>query len=445
MSKGQESLLVPFAMFGLIPLAWALMLRMRPHKALVATFICAHLFLPIFSYLIVGSTAYDRATAPGLAVLSGMLLRDRRRLADFSWRWIDVPMIVWCFCPLLTVISLGREGRELVGSIVKQSLRYGLPYFLGRVYLRDWAALKDLAVGMVAGALAYAPLCLWEIRMSPHLHADVYGYAQHSFVQTIRQIGYRPMVFMQHGLAVGMYMCMGALTAYWLWQSKSIQRIAGIPVPLIALGLIAVGVACQSYLAIVFLFGGIALLSLTLMMRNSAMVACLLIAPVLYIGARSANLWSAQELVEVAGNFGQDREGSIRSRVQSEDILIRYSLKKPWFGYDNPEMGADDQAAIWDAYWVINLNKFGLLGLSAWVLAQLLGPAVLLRRIPIPYWRHPLIAPGIVLCLVQIFSLCDNLFNAMHNPVFILLAGGVASLAVETTARLRPAEAPAPT
>ena len=58
----------------------------------------------------------------------------------------------------------------------------------------------------VLGGLIYVPLCLFEVRMSPQLHNMVYGFAQHSFGQTVRGGGWRPMVFMQHGLAVGLFM-----------------------------------------------------------------------------------------------------------------------------------------------------------------------------------------------------------------------------------------------
>ena len=38
--------------------------------------------------------------------------------------------------------------------------------------------------------------------ISPQLHFMTYGFYQHEFTQVVRMGGYRPMVFLQHGIAV---------------------------------------------------------------------------------------------------------------------------------------------------------------------------------------------------------------------------------------------------
>ena len=78
-----------------------------------------------------------------------------------------------------------------------------------------------------SAALIYAPLCLLELRLSPQLHRWVYGYHQHDFVQTMRDGGYRPMVFMEHGLMVSFWMAAAALTAFWLWHERTF-RVLGL-------------------------------------------------------------------------------------------------------------------------------------------------------------------------------------------------------------------------
>ena len=83
-------------------------------------------------------------------------------------------------------------------------MTWGAPYLLGRLYFSEPAALRDLALATVSAALAYVPFCLWEIRMSPQLHAIVYGLQPFGFGQAIRFGGYRPSVFMTHGLMLGM-------------------------------------------------------------------------------------------------------------------------------------------------------------------------------------------------------------------------------------------------
>ena len=68
------------------------------------------------------------------------------------------------------------------------------------------------------------PLCLYEIRMSPQLHYLVYGFYPSFFGMSVRFGGYRPTVFLQHGLAVGMWMTSASLVGVWLWYSRASRR-----------------------------------------------------------------------------------------------------------------------------------------------------------------------------------------------------------------------------
>jgi hypothetical protein len=125
---------------------------------------------------------------------------------SFRVHWIDAPVIIFC---LWGATSSILHGKGLVGcllAILENSILWGFPYVVGRVYFRDLESFRDLALGIVIGGLIYVPLCLIEIRVSPQLHIWIYGYHQHQFEQSIRFGGFRPTVFMQHGLAVAMWM-----------------------------------------------------------------------------------------------------------------------------------------------------------------------------------------------------------------------------------------------
>ena len=76
---------------------------------------------------------------------------------------------------------------------------------------------SDAAEGFVlmsgiAAGLAYSLPMLIESRLSPQMNVWVYGFFQHDFFQTIRQGGYRPVVFLPHGLWVAFFalMCLVA-------------------------------------------------------------------------------------------------------------------------------------------------------------------------------------------------------------------------------------------
>src|SRR5207253_8876206 len=91
--------------------------------------------------------------------------------------------------------------------------------------------LRRLAIGIFAGGMVYVPLCLLEMRIAPTLHLRVYGYhARVDFSQTMRYGGYRPTVFLEHGLWVGMWMMAATLLGIVLWRTKVIKKLWNYPI-----------------------------------------------------------------------------------------------------------------------------------------------------------------------------------------------------------------------
>ena len=102
-----------------------------------------------------------------------------------------------------------------------------LPFVLGRRYLATPEAQVTLLKALVAAGLVYSLLILIEVRLSPQLNKWVYGYYSHSFAQHIRAGGFRPMVFVQHGLRVGIFMSACVLAAAVLWRVAQAAQAAG--------------------------------------------------------------------------------------------------------------------------------------------------------------------------------------------------------------------------
>jgi hypothetical protein len=80
----------------------------------------------------------------------------------------------------------------------------------------------------VVGGVVYAFLALVEIRFSPQLHNWIYGYHQMDFSMAMRFGGYRPMIFMQTGLAVGMFMLAATIAAIVLHRTGRVKRAHGV-------------------------------------------------------------------------------------------------------------------------------------------------------------------------------------------------------------------------
>ena len=49
------------------------------------------------------------------------------------------------------------------------------------------------------------------------LGREIYGFNQHMFAQAVRESGYRPVVFMQHGLMVALFLVSGSIIGVWFW------------------------------------------------------------------------------------------------------------------------------------------------------------------------------------------------------------------------------------
>ena len=78
-----------------------------------------------------------------------------------------------------------------------------VPFLLGMRVLGTVEAQAEFLRVLVVAACAYALLALFEVRMSPQLSNWVYGFFPHSFAQHIRSGGFRPVVFLPHGLWLG--------------------------------------------------------------------------------------------------------------------------------------------------------------------------------------------------------------------------------------------------
>src|SRR3712207_282037 len=189
------------AMFGWIPLVLYFFMRFPPQRALIISFIGAWLFLPLAEFPLPGLPDYTKMSATCYGILLATLLFDPKIITAFVPGWVDIPMIIWCLCPFASSVTNGLGPYDGATAVLAQIVTWGIPYFLGRVYLNDLAGLRQLGIGIFIGGLVYVPFCLFELRMSPNLHRWIYGFTPNvDFSQAIRYGGYRPTVFMSHGL-----------------------------------------------------------------------------------------------------------------------------------------------------------------------------------------------------------------------------------------------------
>lgn len=258
---------------------------------------------------------------------------------------------------------------DAIAQIGKDFLIIGIPFFLGRAIFSSAQAGRDLLSVLAAGGLIYSILCLVEIRLSPQLHNWIYGFHQHSFLQTIRFGGYRPTVFMDHGLAVAMFMLVTALAATGLFRAN--KPVFNVPSGWAALWLTGIFIICKSMGATIYLIAAgplLAFMSAGWIRRLSYGLALLvLLFPIL----RGSGIFPTEQLVEQFAKINEDRASSLEDRFEQEDFLLERARQRIWFGWGgygrnriwDENTGKD--TSVTDGDWMIKLGSRGIVGFVA--------------------------------------------------------------------------------
>jgi hypothetical protein len=429
--------LVYLAMFSWPIITLGIFLYLPPRRAVIASVLLGFMFLPIATFKFgAGIPNLSKIIIISLSTLLGVVFFDANRLANFRPKWVDLPMLIWCTCPMISSLSNDLGFYDGLSSMFYKVCFWGVPYLLGRLYCSTLLGMKELATAVFLGGLIYAPLCLIEIRLSPQLHGWVYGYHQHSFNQTFRFGGYRPTVFMFHGIMVATWMVMASLSGIALWWWGHLKEIGRVQVSWLLLGLVGTTILCKS-LGSLFLFAaGAAVLWLVRKAPSRGpLIALALVAPLL-LALRIPKIIAAKDLSDAPMVVGADRSESLTFRFFNEDFLADKALRHPFFGW-----GLWGRARIHDVYgkdittvdslWIIELGNEGFLGLLTMLAVFLLPVYGLIRLLPdAEKWNHPLAVPAVVCCVMVLLFLIDCMFNDMNNPAYLLAAGGLTNLRI---------------
>ncbi len=478
-----------FLWIGAAPLLFAVLPKRR---AVLAIFLVGFLFLPeLHEYQNWGgaplamdirplSLFFTKANASSYGFLMCLFLFDLPRLKAFRPRWFDLPMVIWCVVPFFSGLCNADvvEGQRAISflasiiSAIQQTMQWGVPYLAGRLYITDWEGLNDLAVAMIMGGLVYVPLCMIEKVLSPQLHNWVWGFFAHDFLQAIRS-GYRPMVFMEHGLMVAMWMATTTSMAIWCWWTGAVKTLPAIaivpPLPmfLVIILLLTTSVLMNSAGALALGLGGTCVLFMSrIIPTRLALVALLAVAPMYMIGRITVGMertgWLGTSLdadtvdaleakvlskrlfgwMPLTGKdveekltqlYNKDRAGSMLYRFKQEDKLMEKALKRPWLGWGGEARGRifnprGEDVSTTDGYWILTFGNRGYIGLIAMSLAVLV-PAARFGWVFSPrQWANPALAPAAVIAIILCLSLIDDMSNAMIDPFFTLASGALATM-----------------
>jgi hypothetical protein len=437
------------AMFGWPLIIFLVFLVMPPRRAVIFSFLAGWMFLPDVVFDLTGLPDYGKMMAATVGAAFGAMAFDTKTVFSYRPSWADTPMIIWCLCPFASSMANGLGVYDGASGVFQSVAQWGLPYMLGRVYLRDFEAFRELAVMLFVAGLVYTPLCLFEIRMSPQLNKLVYGFGNVTgggeYSKELGSWGSRPRVFMGTGLALGTFMTAASLMGVWLWYTGALKRLHGYAVgPLVAL-LVFTTFACKNMGALSLLIFGLAALFSIRFIGRSVLIYALILAAPAYMGFRASGSWSAESMVELASMVHEKRGMSLNGRLVNDTMLAEKALERPVFGWGGwgrsriyDENGKD--ISVTDGLWIITIGTSGLVGLAAITAALLVPPTMLVVRYPARLWLDPRVAPAGAAAVLVVLYMIDNLFNSMFNPVYVMAAAGLVSVVV-CRARINPVPA----
>lgn len=450
---------VYLAMFGWIPFVLNVFKRFSPSQAAVFSFIAGTLFLPQAAIALPILPDYNKANAICYGILLATYLNDATRFGRFQFGWLDVPMVIWCLCPFITSLVNGLGPYDGFLNVLENTMSWGVPYFIGRLYLGSLQGMRQLAIAIAIGGLVYAPFCLYESRFSPQLHRMLYGYhAHYDFAQTMRMGGFRPNVFMQHGLQAAMWMMAATLLCVWLWHTGVLKRVRKVPMRWVVVFMLFTFFMMKSTGAYILFAIGLITLLMAKYLRTA--IVMLLIAGLVsvYLHMGVSGTFSTENIERVTEFItqiaGEDRAGSLRFRLDNEQVLGEKSRQSPifgWGGWGRGRIFNDDgeDVSVTDSLWIITFNTNGVVGLVSQFSTLLLPPVLfLLLRYPARTWGKPEVAPAGALAVILVLYAYDCTLNAMISPVFTLLSGGMAGLSMygdQPDRPVRPQLAAAPT
>ncbi|WP_439523596.1 O-antigen ligase family protein [Marivita sp.] len=423
-----------------------LFLKLPPGRAVIATLLIGYLFLPEppagFDFPLI--PPLTKHTIPALSALLMWVWLYPQDMNLMPRSPVSVCLLLlFVFSPVATtVLNLypiywgeffiqAMSLKDALGLVIQQVLLI-IPFLLARRFLYRAEDQRDLMYAFLFGGLLYSLPMLLEIRLSPQLNMWIYGYYQHDFVQTIRFGGYRPMVFLYHGIWAAFYLLMAVLSAYALWKTR--QAKSRWKLLLIALYLTAVLVLAKSLGA--WLFAAVLVPTIVLFgprwqMRLAVLIATFAIA---YPALKGVDLIPQGKILWAADSIDPERAASLAFRFGNENMLLERAKEKPLFGWGTYnrnqilDLATGEVETVTDGRWVILIGQFGWLGFLA-EFGLLVLPVLFLwreTRYRQPEDYSPLIVPLSLILAVNVF---DMLPNATLTPLTWLMAGALTGYA----------------
>jgi len=322
----------------------------------------------------------------------------------------------------------GMNSYDALSAVIRQFL-FVLPFLLGLQFFKSEKALEETLMVLAVAGLWYSIPMLFEMRMSPQLHVWIYGYFPHSFLQQMRGDGFRPVVFIGHGLWVSFFAMTSLVSAVTFWQIKRSplrQFSSGGVVAYLAI----LVVLCKSMASLLYA-GFLVLLVKFIKPGFQVRIATIMVlVAITYPLTRGMGWFPVQQISDLASSVSERRAESFNVRVHNEDMLLAKTKTRPWFGWGTwgrnriYDLTTGKDISVTDGRWIIVFSQFGWMGLIAEF--GLLALPVFRSRKMIRFLksrREVVVMAGFTLILA--IGILDLLPNNTMTPITWLMAGAL--------------------
>lgn len=417
--------------------------RYRIEIALPFAIIAGNLILPVQTSLNLPLIpTLDKHSVPVIAATIFLLTTQKLNLSFRHHKGILLRhpvgsslLILLVVAPFLTVMAngdyLSYGPVALPGLTIKDGMSavliaftQTLPLLLAFKFLGHPDGQKTLLWVLIAGGLIYAIPTLLEVRLSPIFSKMIYGLQSVDWLQHLRGDGFRPLVFLKHGLLLSLFLSLCVLAAlgatrfmgpkyrFQLWLAAGFLFITLI-----------FSKSLGALLVTLFLAPIVILCSVRAQLLTAAILAgTVLVYPVL----RGADMVPTDRILEYATSIDVYRAASLETRFRNENILLQKARERPllgWGGYGRPRAydsnGRD--LSITDGYWVIVFGEGGWLQYLA-KMGLLTTPLMLL------VFRARKIELGpetALLAIISAANLVDLIPNAGATPITWMMTGAL--------------------
>jgi len=427
-----------FAYFTLLVWPIVSIVLYRKYPVITATFwtiVGGYLLLPVgvkFDFPLV--PGLDKRSIPAIMAYLGCRFIAKQNIKILPPSGIERNLIILFFIGTIATVFTngdpvieanryipGLGFRDILSMVISQWLLL-MPFILGLQLIKTHEDQVLFLKLLVIAGLCYSLPIFFEIRMSPQLHRWTYGFFPHSWIQQIRYSGFRPVVFLGHGLWVSIFIftVLGSLLALSKLEIKYF-RFSNKLLIAYFLGLLIISKGLGSILL------GISLLAIVILLRaESINTASRIIAltAISYPLLCLVDLFPHQYLIDTAQLIDPYRADSLKYRFDQESAVLQRASEKilfGWGGWDRNRL----EDSVTDGYWVILVGKYGLLGFTAifGLIFNTIWKTREICRIESDKNISQFMA-GVSITIA--FLMIDQIPNASINPLLWLLVGAQA-------------------